>query len=410
MNILKKINRFYTTQIAPLLSKHLYWYLIPLYRLCRSQDLCFVVNISSGIGHTAAELDYFFRTVQLNKPLSNKKYILLRPGDICSKTFVSLYRHYFFFAASSYILYSFFLPLSMRFTDITIDVGLSRLKYQLKEDLTYEKPLPGHSYLYQISKQANLSQWNNYYITRAQTMGWNPLTQFNYPKVHSLDRWELKGKKIALIHIKEIAMNATPLPTDPQSYIKTLDFLQDLGYQPIFIGRERFPKIFHNRSIINYAQSSDASIINDILLFQKATLSLIAGSGLSFLADSYNKPYLYINSWHLSMPMFSKKCVSIPALVSDRSRQLLNFEKQDSLYRNRIDHGEERFPYQDFNPVNASSEEILKGMQELLRLEKEFKSMSALQRQFNAQNKSIPLYYAQSRCSEHFLNNHQQLF
>jgi hypothetical protein len=73
------------------------------------------------------------------------------------------------------------------------------------------------------------------------------------------------------------------------------------------------------------------------------------------------------------------------------------------------DQGAEIFPKNLYEPRNATAEEILEALKELLVLKEKQKDLTPLQHKFRLLDLTAPLSYAHSRCSEFFLNKHQAL-
>ncbi|MCK4934744.1 MAG: TIGR04372 family glycosyltransferase, partial [Simkaniaceae bacterium] len=303
--------------------------------------------------------------------------------------------------------YELILPMTIGFKDITIDCGLSRMKFQLNKDNKYDKPTYPNTYLYQISKNDWNKSWLNCYKLEKNTPNYFPLISQKSHDLSLLNQLNIQPQKIALIHIKTLAINATAKITDPKTYGPALAFLVKKGYQLVFIGREIMPEYFKQYPIVNYSESKYASFINDMKLFAMADLSITAGSGIFCLANYFNKPLLYINYWHLMTPPSGKKVINIPTTVKNKANKDLTFIEQIQLFNDLSKHGADLFPEDQYIARNASSTEILEGVKELLNLSPQ---LTPLQLQFQTLDKTSPKYYARSRCSEYFLKTHSHLF
>ena len=73
------------------------------------------------------------------------------------------------------------------------------------------------------------------------------------------------------------------------------------------------------------------------------------------------------------------------------------------------DQGAEVFPKELYEPRNATAVEILQALKELLALKEKPQPLNDLQTKFRFLDRTAPLSYAHSRCSEFFLNQHQEL-
>lgn len=96
---------------------------------------------------------------------------------------------------------------------------------------------------------------------------------------------------------------------------------------------------------------------------------ILGGSGISFLADCFAKPYLYLNSASF-ISYVSDRCITIPALVYNSNGISLTFRQQITLYESLADHGEERFPEGRLSARNASGDEICAALEEDRRVAK----------------------------------------
>lgn len=405
---LRKMQFQYEVSIAPFLAVKACWIFLPFYLILKRFRICFVVNIASGTGHIICELDNFLRKLHLEEVDPRRRYVWIKKGDPFAKTCVSLYRRHFWWAISNTLIYDLLLPLLVLPSEISLDCGLSRLKWQLSTDKK-RFVLPGQTFLYQISKKEGSKLWLDYYQRLQRSADYFPLLHKEEKEAVCLRRALGLKEKVALIHLKDVVKNATAKATDPSTYLPSIEYLLNKGYQVVFVGREKMPELFQNYPIVNYAESSIASFRNDIVLFQLADLAITSGSGIAFLADAFDRPYLYVNSWQLSMAMFSKKSIAVPALLQKKNGEILSFEEQMFIYDSQIDAGDEFFSDKELQARNATADEILNGLKELLSLDAEWQERSRLQEDFQTLNSQAPLYYVFSRVSDFFLERHASL-
>jgi hypothetical protein len=73
-----------------------------------------------------------------------------------------------------------------------------------------------------------------------------------------------------LVQVKDQAINSTAAPTEPASYLPTLGAICDLGWRPVFVGRERMPDSFAAFGALNWANSPIATPTDDLALFSMA--------------------------------------------------------------------------------------------------------------------------------------------
>lgn len=211
-----------------------------------------MVNIAGGVGHIISELDFFFRQRRMGMIDPRRRCIWVRKPDCFSQVCVDFYANRFWYAKANYFLYHFLLPMTMAFPEITLDCGLSRLKWQLNKDRCYFKPALGQTYLHQISRQENSARWCYYYSLRSQCANFFPLANKDLRK-DSRSFLTPSDNKLALIHLKTQALNATALITEPLTYLPALESLLAKGYDLVFVGREKMPIEFVRLPIYNYA-------------------------------------------------------------------------------------------------------------------------------------------------------------
>lgn len=411
--ITRRLQLGYELFIAPFIAKYLHWMLWPLFRYLKHQKIVFVVNIACGAGHTFFELDNFARMLLLKDADPDKKYVWINKTDYFAKTCSNIYKHFFFYSASKTWLYNLVLPLTMHYQDLILDCGCSRLKWQLPQRFSYQIfPRTGTgsgTYIYQIPKNIGLEQVNRYYARLQKGQNVYPMIPKDPCPKQLSDFLGKDTRKIALIHAKDTVINATAASTDPNTYLPALEHLSRLNYRLIFVGREKMPPLFEKYGLLNYAGSSIASYENDIHLFNQADIMIMSGSGVSVIPDCLGKYFLYLNSWHLAIPASSSKSIHVPAIVKTKKGRFLSFEEQNQLYRSLEDQGAERFPLASYEPQNASGDEILEALRELLALKEKQTPLSPIQMKFRALDTNAPLFYASSRCSEYFLNKHKEL-
>ncbi len=403
----------YETRIAPFLATYawpLWW---PLYYWTKKKNICFVSNIAEGTGQVLPELDNFFRMLHLGDIDQTKKYVWIRTRNDFSRALIPLYKNKFYFACMSNILYDICLPMIMKWHDVTHDAGMAGLHWQLPKAGNWKYPKPWQTYLYTDTKEQVLDLWRQWYKRRSQSASFYPLKEYAVGTLvpdRELQDFLGDTKKLALVHIKENIMNATAQHTDISTYIPALEHLVSEGYNLVFVGREQMPEEFREFPILDYANSPIASFLHDLQLFSIAKIAITGGSGIAWVADTFGTPILYLNSWHLFMPPWSPVCVSVPTLVKKKNGGFLSFFQQFELYTQTdfSKHGDV-FPFEEYEPVNASHEDILQGLIELEHLKKHVMPLSPEQEKFRLIHEQGWTADAASRVSNAFLKNHQDL-
>jgi putative glycosyltransferase (TIGR04372 family) len=404
-DLYKKIFVALETRLLPFVAFQLTFSIWPLYKLCKSLNICFLANIpdSDGVGHIIVETDDFMRRQLLNELDPNKKYILIKKSHWLSKEFIRLYKHKFHFTCCSSFLYYLTLPLIMKYDELSLDCGLSRTKWHPMppSDLVQNKDLPTWPKI--ITKHKNLTEWEDRYRRRVRSSSFAPLKDFKRGD-KQLDQFLAKTDQIALIHLKTNISNSTAQVTDCKTYLPTIEYLLNNKYQIVFCGREKIPELFKQYDILNYAESKVASFSNDIRLFNRAKLAITGGSGIFLIAECLNVDLLYVNYWHLYRLPATRNSVCIPSLVETHSGRMLPFREQWELYKQANDAQSELFPKDLFRGKNASEDEILEGCKELLHTKND--KLTPLQMEFN---RSADYYFGEPRVSEYFLQKYKSL-
>ena len=368
----------------------------------------FLVNIAAGMGHNTVELDRAFRMMGSGE-ITGRAILLRRPSSIQRDT-LDLYEKRFWLASDSNFLFDWCYPAVARYPDLRIDLGLSRLKWHLHDDYSHD-PLPddGQTYLRQVSKQENRRAWQDYYALRRRTRGSYPLAAGVEPDAELLDFLGGRPDRLALLHLKYHVANATAVASDPQAYLKAVDWLQERGYLVVQVGRETCPEVLREQGVLSYAESLIASYERDLELFSIASIAVTAGSGIAFIPDCMGVPTVYLDSWHLGMPLASERCVMVPALVEERdSGRTLTLREQLALYWSLEDSGAEIFPGDRYSARNADADEVLAAVKEALSLDPA-QPLSALQSRYRDLDPSGLGGLTDARVSQFFLEKHVDL-
>lgn len=401
----------YDGWIVPPLARYLGWTYVPLRDALLRRHWMFLANLVPGMGHNTVELDYFLRRKAVGQLPEDRRFALIRAPNAVHRDTLDLYGPHFDWASKSRWLYSLLLPLTVRFPELRLDCGLSRLKWHLRPDGSFDWPPRGQTFLYQVSKAENRSAWAGYYRLRAETENLTPLAEGIGVDPELLAFLGGRTEKLALFHMKLGIINATAAPTEPRNYLQAIRWLTEQGYQVVHVGREPMPDVYKDLGVWNYAEHPVASYRRDLQLFSIADLAVTAGSGISQIPDCMDRPLVYLDSWHLGMPMASRKCVMVPALVRDRATgRLLSFAEQFDLYLSMEDRGDEVFPLARYEGRNASPDEVMAAVKEALELSIDpTRPLTDRQHAYRSLDSGGLLGISRSRISEYFLTKHKEL-
>lgn len=367
--------------------------LFPIYLYLFNKKYKFIDGFMSGTGHLIPEFDAFILKNRFKNNIvfidnEEQEFNFIKNNFKFKKNISNKYFFYFF---KFFIYYYPKLKLNVSFTKHHNFVGLNifsdsyKLKYYFKFYNEYLK-----------IRKKNKSFFKSYYK--------------NIKPSNSINNLIDQNKKLVCVHIKEIVINAVGEKVDPSSYLETLNFLNKNNYQIFFIGREKFPKIFNDFDIFDYANSNFASFENDFILINKSFLNIICGSGISYIPDTLDKRYLYINSWHISRPGgIGNKSLILPSLVKNNfNNNFLSFRDQAILENS----GNMFFPQfvnkKKFSIRNISSSELLDATIEIIN--DDFNNLDTRQLKFKEEIKNYGwIYNSNANISKKFVKKYESL-
>jgi putative glycosyltransferase (TIGR04372 family) len=217
------------------------------------------------------------------------------------------------------------------------------------------------------------------------------------------------SKKYIIIQVKSKKQNGIIKPLSPSLLLETIKYFQDKDYQIVFVGREEFPEIFLNKSIINYANSKYASPLNDFLLIGNCSLVISSASGFCNLPENFEKPLLILNGHHL-FQYFGRRTIHLPTLLSRRSEMFNAITQFKYLCDYGVDCGHDTFD--DLYILHMpTSEEIFMAAKELETfLSQSVPSHTSLQKKIRDGDGCPLLSYGLSRISNYYLTKHEYFF
>ena len=407
------VPKLYVNRIAPNVAVHLSWMLRPVYLMMKKAKLTFLINnISSSPGHVVIELDWFFRRIETGELPPERRYAVVWPRSEVSRYAAEVYGNRFYAFIASDFVYCMLLPFIMRYQDITVDIGLSTVNLTLQKHQTIKesKLTRGNRLRARILPRPYMEVWDryaSYFDLRAKTQGFYPMKPRHSMSTELFDFLGDSAVKYAVIQIKTTAVNANALATDPSTYLEAIDFLKDKGYNLVFAGREQMPEVFQPLGVLNYAEWNKATFRYDLELIAGSIFVLSSASGFAMLADTMGIPLVCTNSWHLILPPPSRLCITVPTLLHGETGDIMRFCDQIDFFYSREESNSP--PPQSMKPRIATSREILEAVKESLSLRECFCNQSNLQSQFNALRPGSPLFVAESRISQNFIERFKDL-
>ena len=379
--------------------RYTYWIFYPVAFLLRRNNIFISINnISWSTGHIYSEIDYLNRMVTIKKNLSTSTVLYIYPKNkVINKTNKVLGTNkvkIILSGIANLILY----PLAMRFPEIAIDAGMSAVNHALNQK---DKHFSENSYLHIFR-----TLLPSYVESIKKTSDFYPLKK--NVSINSGLLSLIGSENYVVIQIKDITGNATFNPTNPSSYVYAIEHLIKEGYKIVFAGREKMPDIFRKLDVINYAESSYATGLNDYQLVLNSKFVIASGSGFCHIPACLDIPLITINSLQIN-GVFSRKCLKIPSLLNINGEKI-KFSNQIDYYYNIGQTGSDFIMPKGWEVKDASAEDILYCTHEMRKLiENNFNSpLTDLQQKFNL---SLPvchqLLLGLARVSDSFLEQHK---
>lgn len=352
-----------------------------------------------SMGHIYSEIDQIQRMLKIDSRYHNatiwftssRKEILIETKDIFeNKNFKILFGG---------IKRIFLTLIAMKYPSISIDTSLSFDNYIMgntklsQKTVFYDKP----------KKRAELiSRTSEFYPNK------DKLGNYHIEKNQLLQNLEI-SKKYVVIQVKTTKQNGTIKPLSPDLLLETIKYFQNKDYQIVFAGREEFPEIFLNKSIIDYANSRYASPLNDFLLIGHCSFVISAASGFCNLPENFEKPLLILNGHHL-FQYFGQRTIHLPTLLSRRSEKFNAITQFKYLCDYGPDCGYDTF--EDLYILHApTSSEIFMAAKELEGfLSTTVPPHTSLQKKIRDGDGCPLLSYGLSRISNYYLTKHEYFF
>jgi putative glycosyltransferase (TIGR04372 family) len=294
------------------------------------------------------------------------------------------------------LLYVIIYPLLIRYPKITFTASISDWDHAINSTKLNKSDLFKFRY----------AEW---YKLLAKTPNYYPVASFHprgLPKVLSD---VIGSSRYVVIQVKDLPVNASYLPTNPDTYLDTLKKIRSEGYKIVFAGREKFPRCFGDLGIIDYANSDLASPENDYYLVRGAYAVLSSASGFGLIAETLGIPLLQVNCWNY-LWQGGFKTLILPSVLHTSNRAL-KFKEQYSL---AVTHGPCATALNEstlYECMDAEGADILNAWNDLQRLiNRKQHQTSSLQREFlHSLPIGAPLYWAKSSMPESFLDKNIDL-
>ena len=389
------------------LATYFYWLFKPLAIFLVNKKILFSVNnIHNAVGHVYPEVDYLLRLKKTDEKVKDKSIFYIYPKNPVLTGFVKAVGH----STEVKFILSGFLhliiwPLLMRYPELTISTAHGPYNYSIDKSKRFLKVTYPNNLSYADifrDRQKKYSQ------LRAQTLDYYPLKTVSLLPNELVEMIGLS--KYMVIQIKTEAVNGTLQPVDPSTYVDALKEMLSLGYQVVFAGREKMPDIFAKIGVINYAESKNATAINDYLLVLNSSGVLASSSGFCYIPDVLDIPLLTINVLYLTAYP-GRNTINIPSLLS-KDNTPMKFKEQLEYIYSRGQVTNKTIMEDNVLCDDASSEDILLAFKELyIIIEKGYIPLiSDLQLEFK---NHFPLELTSShpaRISHSFIKKHRDRY
>lgn len=397
-------DEFWHLHVSSFIAIYLSFLYYPLVIYSRNNKILFSINnITNAVGHIYPEIDYIHRMRLVGIISSESRVICIWPKNSVNDGFVKLQNNSSITFILSGLLEALIYPMLMRYKEITVNASQSVLNYHLY--LKNEK--------YHISQPLSFRQvfrkrQVEYFKLRKNTSTHFPLKK-NLILPNQLKNF-IGCDNYYVIQIKDISVNATINPTNPNTYISTLELINNLGFSVVFAGREKMPPIFKDLNVINYSESKFANSTNDFLLISNAKGVIASASGFCYIPDLLNIPLLSINNW-VQIGYAGSKTIQIPSLINYLNGKKMKFTEQLNLaYEIGQITSTNKLPKDKFECIDASADDIVEGFKEMINLNNSNLEMTALQTRYNNLFENEPIFFQLSRIANKFLERNIDRF
>ena len=282
--------------------------------------------------------------------------------------------------------------------------------------VSIDASLSNDNYINGDEKLSSTVVYNDKPLKRAKMMTLSPdfnpyndkLDNYHNNKIELMKKLKI-SKKYIIIQIKTIKANGTLKPLSPDSLLKTIKYFQDKDYQIVFAGREEFPEVFRNKSVIDYANSKYASTLNDFILVGYCSFVIASASGFCLLPEILDKPMLTMNTVH-GIQHYGRRTITLPTLLTRSSKPFNAIIQHEYLCKYGKYCGYDILDDLIIHHM-PNSEEIFMAAKELeeMLLDK-ISPFTSLQQKIYDSNDCPLLSYGLSRISHYYLSKHEYFY
>ena len=316
-----------------------------------------VNNIPHSVGHCYGEIDYACRYLQINP---HAKLIYLGTSHSILKTVKNLIPSDLqnrLLVLQSGLLNSLLYPLVLTFNKCLLDLSLGQHDQRTDEIMSYGD-------FWDVKYRLHIEYIKKTGLSKLRV----PINNTKmFDKERLLRALEIDtGKKIAVIQIKDAAVNATFSATNPATLIPAINHLKSLNFEVVQAGRETTPQIYKTAGVKRFGDTTLASPTNDALLYSICDLAISSGSGVNNIPSKFNKPQLILNVWNFGFVGEISNLVWPTRLRRKCNDDLVSLVEQFEIIKNWSPNDSVGF-YEKFRAVDADANDVMHALAELLR-------------------------------------------
>ena len=161
--------------------------------------------------------------------------------------------------------------------------------------------------------------------------------------------------------------------------------------------------------MIDYGKFEKPTFQTDLNLISKSELVISSASGFACIAQVYDVPCVYSNSWQIVLTPSSKYCVHLPYLFSSKeNQQLVPYKEIIDLYLTK--YNQTFLGHEEYDVIQNSDVEILEASKEAIMLKKSYTQPSDIYLRFKNDYNDLPIKFCETRISDYFISKYPQLF
>jgi putative glycosyltransferase (TIGR04372 family) len=358
-----------------------------LLRSLREMNGLVVTNITSDIfGHVISEIDNYARLRVSGEVSQETPCMFFASPEKIIKNLLEIFPGIFEVTSLDFAHQLFGEQIVNCHPELGLDVGLSSYKTSLPARGYVFAQRDGNKIIYRTGFINGIySDMIKYFKRIKATPDFHPLRIEAPCPATFHDFIDTGGQPIVVMHQRKVMSAGTKVIAGDDLYVPTIEYLKDNNYTIVFSGREEFPDSWRKYGVIDYANSTHASMMNDLHLYRMAKFGLLAASGTNLLAETQCMPYVQINSSQGAIPTYSMNSIMLPSMWCDeKTSQMVSAAKH---IRNNLVFGVGGVS--GMKSQSITSQDLLCATQELEQLIEKWTPRTQLQNKWIETGKNI---------------------